>query len=75
MRQGYSRRHYDRLSNGGQDTPDQIAERVRYRRCAEKAVADREDRYPTLTAENAGEAMEYQSKRLRFHLASQEDHD
>lgn len=66
----YSREHYRRLSNGGPDTPEQVSERRLYARAAELAIADREARFPTLTAENAREAIAYQGARLQDHYAA-----
>jgi len=66
-RRYYSKRHFERLANGGPDTPEAIAERRANQQAGKLAIADREAKYPTLTAENAGEAMDYQGKRLQFH--------
>lgn len=63
----YSRRHYARLSNGGPDTPATIAERVAHRDASERAVKDREAKYPVLTSANFLEAMAYQEERTKFH--------
>jgi len=65
----YSKRHYQRLTNGGPDTPERIAERTQYRTAATLALAEREQRYPVLTTENAREAIAYQDERIAYHRA------
>ncbi len=52
------------------DTAEEIAERISSRQACERAVTDREARYPTITAENAAEALYYQEERTKFHLAN-----
>lgn len=51
------------------DTPEAVAERIRFRAAGEAAIRDREAKYPRLTADNALEAIEYQESRVRFHLS------
>lgn len=68
-RRYYSRRHYQRLANGGPDTPEELAERIRRRKAGELAVADRERKYPDMTKCDVREALAYQEERLRHHLA------
>lgn len=50
----------------GADTADRLTWRLRSREAAEKAVLDRERRYPILTAANAAEALQYQEDRLMY---------
>jgi hypothetical protein len=52
MRAGYSRAHYRRLSNGGPDTPEAIAERIAHREAAPLALADAEAQLGPVTPEN-----------------------
>ena len=52
------------------DTPADVAQRVARRRAGELAVADRQARFPVLTAENADEAIEFQTARERHHMAA-----
>jgi len=61
----FSRRHYRLLSNGGLDTAEQIADRLRYSAAAERAIRDREELFPVLTADNAAEAIAWQERRIR----------
>lgn len=55
-RQFYSRRHYDRISNGGADTPEQVAERIAHNKRAQEISAQIESevaqRWPNPTAED-----------------------
>ena len=46
------------------DTPERVAERARHRKACERAVREREEKFPSLTAENAAEAMRWQEKRI-----------
>lgn len=57
------------LAQQRRDTPADIAWRVKSREAAEAAVAERQAKYPTLTADNAAEALRYQDERIRFHEA------
>lgn len=50
------------------DTPEAIAYRMRRYVAGEKAIKDREARYPQLTAENADEAIRYQDERISFYM-------
>ena len=63
-------------ANQRPDTTAAVAERVRVREAAKCGVVDREIKYPTLTGENAREAIAYQEERIAFHLrlASFRDH-
>lgn len=46
------------------DPPGAAAERIRHRAIAEQAVREREAKWPILTAENAGEAIAWQTARI-----------
>jgi len=46
-------------------TPAEIAERIRYRKAAETAVAERQAQFPVLTAENFEEAQAFQERRIK----------
>ncbi len=59
----YSRRHYERVSPPP-EPPEAAAERLRHRAAAEQAMREREARWPTLTAENAQEAIAWQTARI-----------
>ncbi len=63
----YSRRHYDRLSNGGPDAPGAAEERIRLRRVGERAHADMLARFGSITPENARDALAFQEERIRFY--------
>lgn len=58
------------MRDAAAETPERAAERVRYREAAARAVAEREARYPVLTAENAAEAIAWQESRIRELLAA-----
>ncbi len=60
----YSKRHYA-LVSPKPDTQEQIAERLRHRKACEQAGAETLARYPTLTAENIREAMDFQERRIK----------
>lgn len=60
----YSRRHYERLSNGAPDTVDTIAERARHRAAGEQAHREMLERFQPLTPENAAEAIAWQTRRI-----------
>lgn len=62
----FSRRHY-RLVSPPADTQDQIRDRLIARQAAELGMADRIARYPTLTAENADDAIRYQEDRIKHY--------
>lgn len=47
------------------ETPETVAERIRYREIAEQAVREREERWPVLTPENMAEAVRWQTERIR----------
>lgn len=64
-RQHYSKRHYDRIANGGPDTPEQIAERVRRRAAGEQAHREMLERFSPLTSRNAVEAFAWQDARIQ----------
>jgi len=63
-RRHYSKRHFERLSNGGPDTPDRVSERVHYREAAAQAHKEMLDRFSPLTTDNVQEAFTWQAKRL-----------
>lgn len=46
-------------------TPEQIAERIAYRKAAEQAIRERQERFPVLTGENFDEAAEWQERRIQ----------
>lgn len=60
----YSRRHYERLSNGGPDTAETVSERVRHRAACEQAHRETLERFQGITPENAAEAIAWQTKRI-----------
>lgn len=62
-RRYYSKRHYERVSPRP-DSAEQIAERIRHRAACDQAVREREQRFPTLTTENAAEAIAWQTARI-----------
>jgi hypothetical protein len=49
------------------DTPAIIQDRLNSRTASELGVADRIAKYPVLTADNAKEAIDYQTERCKFH--------
>ena len=49
--------------NNRPDTKQDIEDRLLRRWAGEQACKDREDRYPTLDADNAREALDYQTRR------------
>lgn len=65
----YSKRHYARVSPPA-DTPEAIQERIRFHAAAALGIADRQAKYPEMTAENAAEAIAYQEARIQFHVAA-----
>jgi hypothetical protein len=65
----YSREHYARV-NPAPDTPATIAARRARFEASKLALIDRVERYPTLTADNADEAITYQEARYRHHYAA-----
>lgn len=62
--QFYSRRHYERLSNGRPDTAETIAERVRHREACEQAHRETLERFQGITPDNAAEAIAWQTQRI-----------
>jgi hypothetical protein len=61
----FSTRHYQRLSNGGPDTPQQVAERVKRRAAGEQAHREMLARFSPLTEANVGEALRWQEERIK----------
>jgi len=59
----YSARHYQAVG-GGADTPEAVRERTRHRAICEQAHRECMERYPVLTAQNAGEAIAWQEARI-----------
>lgn len=53
------------------DTAENIAWRIRSRKAGELAIADRQARFPVLSAENADEALRYQEERVNFYMAKE----
>jgi hypothetical protein len=70
----YSRRHYQAVSPA-RDTQAQIMERRIQRRASELGRADREQKYPELTAGNAQDAIDYQEQRMRFYAYALRAHE
>lgn len=64
-RAGYSREHYRRLSNGGPETPEQVAARLAWYRVCEQACAEMTERFGPLTPENALAADEWRRARVK----------
>jgi len=64
-RRYYSKRHFERLSNGAPDTADQVRERLAYRAAAEKAHEEMLERFAPLSPDNALEAIEWQTDRIK----------
>lgn len=62
----FSQRHY-RLVSPTPDTVEDVRQRLIRRTAAERAVADRLERFPTLTPFNAAEAIRYQDERIKHH--------
>ena len=52
-------------ADDARETPERVAERIAYRQAADEAIAERERRYPVLTAENALEAIEFQAQEIQ----------
>jgi len=63
-RRYYSKRHFD-LVCPKPDTAEQAAERISHRKACEQAILEREERFGELTADNALEAMEWQTQRIK----------
>lgn len=59
----FSRQHY-RLVSPPEDTPQQIAERLRVRRVNAQAHADTIAKYPVFTMDNIDEALAFQEQRI-----------
>lgn len=66
-RRFYSKRHFERLSNGGPDTEESIRQRKAWYESGRRGVADREAKFPELTVVNFEEAIAYQTERIKFH--------
>lgn len=64
-RRYYSRRHFQRLSNGGLDTSAQVEERIRHRTACEQAHRETMEKFGGFTPENAREAAAWQAARIR----------
>ncbi len=64
-RQHYSKRHYDRIANGGPDTAETIAERARYRAAHEQANREMMEIFGGLTPENFQRATDWQAARIK----------
>lgn len=62
----FSRRHY-RLVSPPADTAEDIRQRLIRRAAAERAVADRLERFPVLTPFNADAAIRFQDERVAYH--------
>lgn len=59
----YSRRHYERLSNGAPDTPEQAKQRIRYRAAVEQAHKEAMEKFP-LPWDNPLKVIEWQAARV-----------
>ena len=59
----FSRRHY-RLVSPPPDTPEALAERLRRNAASEQVGREVQERWPTITAENVGEVLAWQTARL-----------
>jgi hypothetical protein len=70
MRQWYSKRHFDRLSNGGPDKPGAKEERVHQRMVAEQAHAETVAEFAPFTSENIKEALKWQERRIAQLMAA-----
>jgi hypothetical protein len=57
------------MRDAARESPERVRQRIAMRKAGELAVKAREEKYPTLTPENAGEAMAYQEERLRAEQA------
>lgn len=68
-RQHYSNEHYRRLSNGGPDSEEQVAERIRYREAGEQAWKETIERFKGLDwgsdPKGVVQAMAWRDKRLK----------
>jgi hypothetical protein len=56
-------------ANNRPDTAEEIRGRLLAREAAAAGVADREELFPVLTADNAAAAIAYQEERIRVHAA------
>lgn len=54
------------------DTPAEIAERIRYRKASEQALAELHQQWPVLTPENFAAADKFRERRTQELLASTE---
>jgi len=61
----YSKRHYRLIGNGEPDTNAQVEERVRARAACDQAHRETLEKFGTITAENADEAIAWQEARMR----------
>lgn len=61
----YSRRHYERLSNGGPDKPGDKERRIREQQAAEQANREMVERFAPLTPEKMPEALKWQDARIK----------
>ena len=55
------------------DTPDSVAERTRRRAACEQATRECRERFPVLTAHNAGAALRWQEERIAALLRRADD--
>lgn len=64
-RQFYSRRHYERISNGEKDTQSQIDERELHRELVERITREISHRWPApWSTKDVEEVFEWQRKRI-----------
>lgn len=64
-RRFYSKRHYDRLNNGGADAPGAADERRRRRAAGEQANREMVARFSPLAPSKICEALAWQEARIR----------
>ena len=63
-RQHYSKRHYERLSNGGPDAPGAAAERIRHRHALDRAAREAAERFAVLPPGGPIEVAEWIKARV-----------
>jgi hypothetical protein len=61
---GFSRKHYQ-LVSPRKSTPEEAAERVRYRECATQALTEMRARFPVLTSDNLEAADKFREQRTQ----------
>lgn len=61
----FSKRHYRLLANGGPDTANAKAERIRHRAHCDKAHNETMELFAPLTPENVAAALAWQERRIK----------